>query len=690
MRSSALRYLKGVGPNREAAFNSLGVYTLGDLLYYFPFRYEDRRNFKKIKDVVMNEPLVVKGKVIARNLKKMPYFLRSKKVRSIFEIILEDDSGKIKCSWFNQAYIADSVKVGSELIIYGKAKATNRGLQIIPGDYEFSDKKDSLGVGRIVGVYSLGSFLSQKFLRKVIKLALDKYKTDFSDYLPFYIRKQAKIPNIVKSLESIHFPDSWKDAELARERFIFEELFFSQVLVYLRKAKHRQKKGPSFCLRKPLIENIQNNLSFFLTLGQKGALAEILTDLEKPYPMHRLLQGDVGCGKTVVAAFAIAVCADSGFQAAFMVPTEILAHQHKETLMRIFNKVKSGKNFLDKEIRVITSALSAKEVDSIHQDLKKGKIKIIIGTHSLIQKGIVFKNLGLVIVDEQHKFGVAQRALLPKKGKFSPHCLVMSATPIPRSLALTLYGDLDISVIKELPLGRKLAKTIVIENQERLKIYDFLKEKIIQGRQAYIIYPVIEESQNQDLKSLKLMYAKLSKHFSEFSVGMFHGKMKNDEKIKIIRDFQKKDIDILLSTTVIEVGVDIKNATIMIVENPERFGLAQLHQLRGRIQRSELDSYFVLINPKDASEKSKKRIKVIAREQSGFKIAEEDLLFRGPGDFFGSLQHGLPDLKIANPLKDLDLLKQARVFAYKAIKEDPSLSQSQHRCIKERIKADLA
>ena len=690
MRSFSLRCLKGVGPNREAIFNSLGVYTIRDLLYYFPFRYEDRRNFKKIKDVVIDEPLIIKGKVVLCNLKKMPYFLRSKKVKSVFEIILEDDSGKIKCNWFNQAYLADSIKVDSELIIYGRAKNTSHGFAIVSGDYEFSDKKDSLSVGRIVGVYGLASLLSQKFLRRIVKLALDKHKTDFSDYLPFYIRKEKNIPNIVKSLENIHFPKSFQKAELARKRFIFEELFFSQILVYLRKAKHCLKKGPSFCVRSVLIDNIQRNLSFFLTSGQKKVLSEILTDFKKPFPMHRLLQGDVGCGKTVVAALAIAVCVDSGFQTALMVPTEVLAYQHKETLMKIFERIKVGKHYLDKEIKVITSALTKKEIDNIYQDLKKGKIKIIIGTHSLIQERIVFKKLGLVIVDEQHKFGVAQRALLLKEGKFFPHCLVMSATPIPRSLALSLYGDLDISVIKEFPLGRKLAKTIVIESKERKIIYDFLREKLIQGRQAYIIYSVIEESQNQDLKSLKLMYNKLSKHFSDFSVRMFHGKMKNEEKIKIIKDFQKNDIDILLSTTVVEVGIDIKNATVMIIENPERFGLAQLHQLRGRIQRSELDSYFVLMNPKDISESSKKRIEVISKEQSGFKIAEEDLLLRGPGDFFGSLQHGLPDLKIANPHRDLDLLKQARVCAYKVIKEDPNLTKFQNRCVKERIDADLA
>jgi ATP-dependent DNA helicase RecG len=685
MKNTAIRYLKGVGPSKEAAFNRAGVYTVEDLLYYFPFRYEDRRNFKKIRDLKLDEPSVVKGKVAARNLKKMPYFLRSKKVKSIFEIILEDDTGKIKCSWFNQGYLADYIKVGQELIVYGKLHLSKRGRQIISPEYEVSQKEDNLSVGRVIGVYRLSKGLSQRFMRKIIFSSLENHRCDHTDPLPFNIRKERNIPNIVKSLEDMHFPASWDGACAARERFIFEELFVSQILVYLRKAKHRLQAGLPFKIRNLELNKIRKNFSFSLTEHQETTLSQILGDLEKPYPMHRLLQGDVGCGKTVVAAFVIAACADSGYQAAFMVPTEVLAYQHKETLDRMFE----GLEFISKSdrssIRVITSSLSKKEKEDIYNDLDQGKIKVIIGTHALLQEEVKFKRLGLVVVDEQHKFGVAQRALLPKKGKVCPHCLVMSATPIPRSLALSLYGDLDLSVIKGLPRERKIPSTTWVKEGQRNKVYDFLKERLGEGRQGYIIYPVIEENEDQDLKSLKVMYGKTKKKFPASKVEMFHGRMKNEEKLKIIKAFRAKEIDILISTTVVEVGVNIENATTMIVENPERFGLAQLHQLRGRVQRSSHKPYFILISKDNLSENAKSRLKIISQESCGFKIAEEDLKLRGPGDFFGHLQHGLPDLKIANPLRDLEILKEARQFAYKVIKSDPHLEGIGNRCIKEYL-----
>jgi len=685
MNNTSIRYLKGVGPNKEAAFNRAGVYTVKDLLYYFPFRYEDRRNFKKVKDLKVDELSVVKGKVAARNLKKMPYFVRSKKVKSIFEVILEDDTGKIKCSWFNQAYLADYIKVGQELIIFGKLRISKGGRQIISPEYEVSQKEDSLSVGKVIGVYRLPSALGQRFMRKVIATSLTTYRPEYSDPLPFNVRKERNILNIAKSLEEMHSPSSWELAKSARERFIFEELFLSQILVYLRKAKHRLQKSVSFKVRKDQLNKIRDNFKFSLTEHQEAALSQILDDLVKPYPMHRLLQGDVGCGKTVVAAFAIAVCADSGYQAAFMVPTEVLAYQHKETLEKSF----AGLEFLSGKpggkIAVITSSLSNKEKAAIYKSLSQGKIKVIIGTHSLIQEEVKFKNLGLVIVDEQHKFGVAQRALLPKKGVVCPHCLVMSATPIPRSLALSLYGDLDLSVIRGMPKNRKIPSTTWAKETERKKTYDFLRARLVEGRQAYIIYPVIEENQDQDLKSLKVMYDKIRKKFSESRVGMFHGKMKNEEKLKIIKEFREKKIDILISTTVVEVGVNIENATTMIVENPERFGLAQLHQLRGRVQRSSHQPHFILISKDNLSENAKERLKIISQESCGFKIAEEDLKLRGPGDFFGQLQHGLPDLRIANPLRDLEILQEARSFAYKVIKSDPQLKNHGNLCIKEHL-----
>ena len=686
MKEISLRYIKGVGPRKEAVFNSLGVYALRDLLYYFPFRYEDRRNFKNIKDLVVDEFSVVKGVVSARNLKKMPYFLHSKGVKSIFEVILDDKTGHIKCNWFNQAYLFDSIKPGEQLIVYGKPSVFRNNLQLVSPEYEFAEGGESLNLGRIIGIYRLPSQLSQKFMRKIIFFIFKNYSVDYPDPLPFHIRKEKDILNIAKSLEEIHFPSSWQEVERARERFIFEELFFSQILVYLRKAKHCLQKGVDFVIRGKELNTVKDNLSFTLTSSQEKVLSQILDDFRKSYPMRRLLQGDVGCGKTVVAGFAISICADSGWQAAVMVPTEVLAYQHKETLDRMFEGLDFvSKNGREQAVKVITSSLSRKEADKIYSDLAEGKVKVIIGTHSLIQKNIKFKKLGLIVIDEQHKFGVAQRALLIEKGEVYPHCLIMSATPIPRSLALSLYGDLDISIINKMPEGRVLAETIWVKEKKRNWVYDFIQEQLLKGRQSYVIYPVIEESQDEELKSLKVMYDKIAKRFSSFSVGMFHGKMKNKHKMEVIKAFKDKRIDVLVSTTVVEVGVNIENATTMVVENPERFGLAQLHQLRGRVQRSTYQPYFILISKDNLSSDSLSRLEIISNESCGFKIAEEDLKLRGPGDFFGNLQHGLPDLKIASPLRDLEILKEARLFAYKVIKSDPYLQKTCHRCIKESV-----
>ena len=687
MKQESIRYLKGVGPRREALFNNLGVKTAKDLLYYFPFRYQDRRNFKKIKDLSIDEFSAIKAKVRTVNLKKFPYFLHSKRIKSIFEAILEDETGSIRCTWLNQAYLSETIKSGVTLIIYGKSRLVSGSRQIISPEYVIEEKGDSLGIGKIVGIYRLPSEFTQKFMRGVLSSVLKDYASNYSDPLPYYIRKEKNIPNIAKSLEGIHFPGSWEEAEKIRERFIFEELFFSQILVYLRKAKRVFQKGTKLKVFQDTIKRIRKNLGFNLTTSQEKAVTQILGDLGKPYPMHRLLQGDVGCGKTAVAAFAIGVCADCGFQAALMVPTEALAFQHKETL----EKCLKGLKFLSKGvIKVVVSSLAKGEIKDIHEGLKKGEIKVIVGTHSLIQENVKFKKLGLVVIDEQHRFGVAQRALLPKKGKAVSHCLIMSATPIPRSLALSLYGDLDSSVIKQMPRGRLAPKTQWVKESRRPEVYDFLRKILGRGRQAYIVYPVIEENRDEDLKSLKVMYKKIVKEFSRFSVKIFHGRMKPEEKIKAIRAFKEKKADILVATTVVEVGLNIENATVMVVENPERFGLAQLHQLRGRIQRSGYQPYFILISRDDLTKGALSRLKIISQENSGFKIAEEDLKLRGPGDFFGNLQHGLPDLKIANPIKDLEILKEARISAYKVIKKDPYLEETRHRCIRKYVGEGLA
>lgn len=675
---SSLRYIKGVGPRKQEEFRRLGVNTVRELLYYFPYRYEDRRNVKKIAELIPGENAVVRGKVKRVKLTKIPYF-RRKRVRDVYEIILKDSSGSLLCTWFNQGYLADMIKQDQELILYSKAIQDASRMRFNSPEYEIlKEEVDPLSIGRIVSFYpSLGK-LSQKYMRKIIDTALQSQLSRLQDALPFSIRKDQKLLNIAQALEQIHAPGSFERAKYARERFIFEELFFSQILVYLRKAKHRQQEGIAFSIDNDFIKKVKNNIAFELTASQKKVLQEIGTDLTKTYPMHRLLQGDVGCGKTVVAAFAIGLAVKNYCQAALMVPTEVLASQHKSTLEGMFD----GCGF---RIEVLTSSLQQKETDDIHKRLEEGKIDIIIGTHSLIQERIKFKRLGLVVIDEQHKFGVGQRALLPKKGIPNPHCLVMSATPIPRSLALSLYGDLDLSVIDAMPSGRKQPKTEWLEEDKRSQVYGFLRQSLKEGRQAYVIYPIIEESDDLQLKSLDQMYDKLSDEFKEYKVGMFHGRLKSDEKAKIIEKFRNNKINILVCTTVVEVGVNVENATVMVVENPERFGLAQLHQLRGRVRRSTFQPHFILLSKKDLSEAAQERLKVISRSSDGFKIAEEDLKLRGPGDFFGSMQHGLPPLKIANPLRDLEILKDARKYACDVIESDPQLAKSQHKCVRQHL-----
>ncbi len=682
MERNNIRYIKGIGPKREKIFNRLGIYTIRDLLYYFPLRYEDRRNIKKINQLKEDEVSLVEAKVLARNLKPFkfrPHWQRRVK-DNIFEIAVEDDSGILMCVWFNQGYLKDYIKVGDRVIIYGKVKRYKGKLQMVSPEFELLDEKDSsLNIGRIVGFYRLKEGLTQKNIRKVIYFCLDNFGNKVSDPLPYYIRKKNNLSNIYHSLKNIHFPDSLNEALFARRRFIFEELFFSQILVYLRKASYRVKKSISLICSPKFISQLKNSLPFSLTSSQEKAIEEIINDLAKPYPMHRLLQGDVGSGKTVVACFALAVAVKCGCQVAFMVPTEVLAYQHLMTFKKLFK----GFGF---RIEVLTSSLTQKSKKKISYDLKNAKIDIILGTHSLIEESISFKKLGLVVIDEQHKFGVAQRALLSKKARgYFPHCLVMSATPIPRSLALSLYGDLDFSVIQELPPHRKQPKTIWIEEDKRRWVYDFLRDKLKENRQVYIIYPVIDESNDSELKSLTQMYRIVKREFKDFRVDVFHGRMKSGEKERIIKEFRDNTIDILIATTVIEVGIDIENATVMVVENPERFGLSQLHQLRGRIRRSIYQPYFILISSSKISDNARRRLEVISKVSDGFKVAEEDLKLRGPGDFFGHLQSGFPQLKIANPLEDLAILKRVRKCAYEVIKKDPLLKESFHRCIKEHI-----
>ncbi len=683
MKREDIRYLKGIGPKRQKLLNRLGIYTVKDLLYYFPSRYEDRRNIRKIKELRENDVALVVAKVLARNLRPLKFRapFRGGIKNTIFEVAVEDDTGVLMCVWFNQGYLNDYIKVGDDIVIYGKVRRYKKRLQMVSPEFDIIDKNDksSSGVGKIVSFYRLTEGVTQKMIRGVIKFSLDNFARKIEDPLPYHIRESSNLPNIYYSLRNIHFPDSLDSVAISRRRFIFEELFFSQVLVYLRKAQYRLKRSIPFIDKDGFIPQFKKSLPFLLTSSQEQVIKEIVDDLTKPYPMHRLLQGDVGSGKTVVASFAIALAVINNCQVAFMVPTEVLVHQHVTTLRELFR----GFGF---RIKSLTSSLTRREKEKVYSDLSNSQIDIVVGTHALIEEEVGFSRLGLVVIDEQHKFGVAQRALLPKKAKdYIPHCLVMSATPIPRSLALSLYGDLDFSVIKELPPGRKQPKTIWVEEDKREWVYNFLREKLNEGRQAYIVYPVIDEANTSDLRSLTEMYEVTEKRLSGFKVGVFHGRMKSGEKKKVICEFRENKINVLISTTVIEVGVNIENATVMVVENPERFGLAQLHQLRGRIRRSVYEPYFILISKPNIGDNARRRLKIITKTTDGFKISEEDLKLRGPGDFFGSLQWGFPQLRIASPMKDLALLREARRVAYDLIKRDPFLREPYNRCIREHI-----
>lgn len=676
---ASIRYLKGIGPQRERLFNNLGIYTKEDLLYYFPIRYEDRSTIRRISELRAGEKAAVKGTVLVRNLK----YVRGRK--SIFEVILKDDSGKVKLLWFNQPYLNTAVHCGDELFIFGTPQQYRHQVQFICPVYEkialMEEPDAALQIGRVVPVYSLTAGLSQNTLRKTIySLIRSQDKPLLSDPLPEAMREQLSLPKLADAIAQIHFPEQMTDAEKARERFIFEELFASQILVYLRKARLKKVQGIAFTIPEQYLSDIKRTLPFCLTQSQEKVLAEIFQDMRQSSPMHRLLQGDVGSGKTIIAALAMAVCVHNRYQAVLMVPTEVLAMQHYEMLQRLF----SGFNIRS---ALLLGSMAIKKRKEVQKRLEDGSIDIIIGTHVLLQDQVHFSRLALVVIDEQHRFGVAQRVLLPKKGTH-PDILVMSATPIPRSLALTLYGDLDISLLDVLPQGRKTAHNLLINEEKREWMYQFIKDQIAEGRQAYLIYPLIEDSDNTDMKAAETMHEQLSKTvFKDYHVGLLHGRLNPDEKFAVLKDFKAHRLDILVSTTVIEVGIDVPNANCMIVEHPDRFGLSQLHQLRGRVCRSAYQPHFIMMASADIPEPVHKRLSVIVANTDGFKIAESDLQLRGPGDFFGNYQHGFPESRIADPLRDLQILQRARERAHDIVKRDSALQRPEHQALKEYLRA---
>ncbi|MFC1703574.1 ATP-dependent DNA helicase RecG [Candidatus Omnitrophota bacterium] len=679
---ASIRYLKGVGPKKAQVFSRLGIETIIDLLYYFPYRYEDRRQLKPISEAEAGQMLTLKAKVIYKNLRKS--FRR--RGFSVLEVLVSNDTGKITAVWFNQPYLDSYFNIGQEVVLFGKVEQYAERLQINSPEFEIlgsseDDKADTLSVGRIVPIYSLTQGITQRYLRWLINLALEEYLSKVVDPLSYDIRKRRELLNLAQGLRNIHFPEDEALRDQAYKRLSFDDFFLYQVPVVLRKRSSKEKKGISHAVDEAVVDGFIQGLGFELTSAQQRVLKEIKADMVSTRPMQRLLQGDVGSGKTVVASCAALMALSGGWQVAFMVPTEILATQHYETVKKQIAKIKfDGKKI---KVALLTSSLTAAKKKTLYKNINAGATQLVIGTHALIQEELSFKNLGLVVIDEQHKFGVAQRALLPQKGD-NPDVLIMTATPIPRTLSMTVYGDLDISSIDEMPKGRLAVKTELYNEEQREKVYDFISKKVAERRQVYVIYPIIEVSVNVDLKAAEQMHTELKKVFAKYAVGLIHGRLKQKQQDEIMRAFKSGAIHILVATSVLEVGMDVPNASVMVVEHAERFGLSQLHQLRGRIGRGKHQSFCILIaDPKN--EAAVARIKAITKLSDGFDIAEEDLRIRGPGEFFGKRQSGLSELRIANPITQMHSLKAAREEAIALIQQDPSLSQRQNAEIKKLV-----
>ncbi|MCX7747105.1 MAG: ATP-dependent DNA helicase RecG [Clostridia bacterium] len=667
-----VRTLKGVGEARAKLFQRLNIYTVYDLITHFPREYEDRGKLKSIVELVDGEAQAFEGTIAAPVSES-----RLRRGLSVFKVSVRDESGTITATWFNQHYIKNVFKVGEKYIFYGKVSRKYKSFEIQSPVYEKHDKAEMKNTCRIVPVYPSTASLSQNIIRNCISSALESVLGSLEDILPQWVRNQYYLSEINYALEHIHFPKGEEDFKNARTRLVFEELLLLQLgLLSIKSSFIEVKKGILF---RPVsdLQHFLDSLPFKLTNAQRRVLSEIEEDMESDRVMNRLVQGDVGSGKTAVAVLALFKAVKNGFQGTLMVPTEILAEQHFRTVKALLER-------FDIRVSLLTGSQTKKQKDEILEEIRSGKTDVVIGTHALIEDTVIFDRLGLVITDEQHRFGVRQRAALSKKGD-NPDIIVMTATPIPRTLALILYGDLDISVIDELPPGRKPIETYAVDNSMRERVNQFIRTKVSEGRQVYIVCPLVEESEAIEAKSAVETSERIALHdFKDLQVALIHGKMKAKEKEAIMQGFIKGEVHILVSTTVIEVGVNVPNATVMVIENAERFGLAQLHQLRGRVGRGEHQSYCILYNEGN-SKVSRERMKVMQKTNDGFVISEKDLELRGPGEFFGTRQHGIPELKIANLYRDLDILKQSQEAAGMILAKDRHLKQDENIKLKEKI-----
>jgi len=651
--STSIKYLKGVGPAKATMLAKLNIFTVGNLLEHYPRRYEDRSQLKLIQELTDNEVQTFQA-IVAGCQESKP-----RRGLTLTKITVKDGSGTAQLVWFNQAFIKRMLQSGQEIIVSGKVERRYGQIQISHAEVEVIDGSDLLHTGRIVPVYPASESVGQRWLRVVLRQALDAYGA-IEEFLPPEVVSQFGLMDRRAALENIHFPQDATLLESARRRLVFEELYLLQCGLLFLKSKNKEGgSGIKHAIDGELVKKVEARLPFELTGDQRLALADIKTDMEDVTSMQRLIQGDVGSGKTVLAAIALAKTVENGYQGAMMAPTEILAEQHCHTLSQLL---------APEGIRIaaLTGKLTRRVKEEVLSRLRDGLVDVVVGTHALIQEDVEFKELGLVITDEQHRFGVRQRAKLQSKGT-TPDVLVMTATPIPRTMALTVYGDLDVSLIRELPPGRKAIKTYSVGSDMRQRVYSFIIKEVTSGRQAYIVCPLVEESEKLEVQSAIQMYDQLREsYFQNLECGLVHGRMKAQEKDKAMQAFYSGETKVLVATTVIEVGVNVPNASVMVVEGADRFGLAQMHQLRGRIGRGEHQSYCILLSDTQ-NQDTRERLDLMAQVQDGFVLAEKDLVLRGPGQFFGTRQHGIPDLKIADIVHDTAVLVEARRAAQQTV-----------------------